>query len=57
MIDVSHETLVFIAKSFGLFYLMAMAAIALAYALWPSNKDRFDKAARDIISDEDKPCR
>ena len=52
-----HETLVAFAKSFGLFYLLAMAAVALAYALWPSNQGRFDKAANDIITDEDRPCR
>lgn len=52
-----HETLVAFAKSGGLFYLMTMAAVALTYALWPSNGPRFDKAARDIIEDEDKPWR
>lgn len=52
-----HDTLVGFAKSFGLFYLMAMAAVALIYACWPANKDKFDKAARDIIDDEDKPWR
>lgn len=52
-----HETLVAFAKSGGLFYLMAMAAAALAYACWPSNGARFDKAARDIIDDEDEPWR
>ena len=57
MIDLDHDSLVAFAKSFGLFYLLAMAAVALAYALWPSNKARFDKAASDIITDEDKPCR
>jgi len=55
--DIEHHTLVGFAKSFGLFYLLAMAAVALVYACWPANKERFDKAARDIIEDEDKPCR
>jgi cbb3-type cytochrome oxidase subunit 3 len=54
---IDHHTLVGFAKSFGLFYLMGMAAVALLYACWPSNKKRFDKAARDIIDDEDKPWR
>ncbi|MGD9472530.1 MAG: cbb3-type cytochrome c oxidase subunit 3 [Novosphingobium sp.] len=53
--DIAHYTLVSFSKSFGLVYLLAMAAVALAYALWPRNRDRFDKAARDIIEDEDKP--
>jgi len=55
--NLDHDMLVGFAKSFGLFYLMAMAAVALAYACWPSNKSKFDKAARDIIDDEDAPCR
>lgn len=44
-----------LARSFGLFHLLAMAAAPLAYALGPSNRSRFDKAARDIIDDEDTP--
>lgn len=55
--DLDHATLVFVAKTFGLFYLIAMAAVALAYACWPSNRARFDKAARDIIDDVDRPWR
>ncbi|ABQ68160.1 CcoQ/FixQ family Cbb3-type cytochrome c oxidase assembly chaperone [Rhizorhabdus wittichii] len=55
--DIAHQTLVGFAKSFGLFYLLAMAAAALLYACWPANRKRFDKAARDIIDDEDKPWR
>ncbi len=55
--NIEHQALVGFAKSFGLFYLIAMAAVALAYACWPANGKRFDKAARDIIDDEDKPWR
>jgi cytochrome c oxidase cbb3-type subunit 4 len=56
MIGVEHHVLVSLAKGFGLFYLLAMAAVALAYALWPANRRLFEKAARDIIDDEDRPC-
>lgn len=55
--DIQHHMLVAFAKSYGLFYLLAMAAAALIYACWPANRTRFDKAARDIIDDEDKPWR
>ncbi|HWK67861.1 MAG TPA: CcoQ/FixQ family Cbb3-type cytochrome c oxidase assembly chaperone [Xanthobacteraceae bacterium] len=55
--DLEHSMLVGFAKSYGLFYLLAMAAAALVYACWPANRNRFDKAARDIIDDEDKPWR
>ena len=56
MTGIEHYALVGFAKGFGLFYLLAMAAVALAYALWPANHGRFEKAARDIIDDEDRPC-
>lgn len=52
-----HDTLVAFSKSFGLFYLIAMSIVAVAYAYWPSNKTRFDRAAKDILDDEDRPCR
>ncbi len=55
--EIGHDTLVAFSKSFGLFYLIAMSIVAVAYAFWPSNKARFDRAARDILDDEDKPCR
>lgn len=51
-----HETLVAFSKSYGLFYLVAMSAVALAYALWPANQARFDRAAEQILDDEDTPC-
>lgn len=52
-----HETLVAISKSFGLFYLIAMSVVALVYAFWPKNQAQFNLAAKNIIDDEDKPCR
>ena len=52
-----HETLVAFSKSFGLFYLIAFSVAVGIYALWPSNKSRFDRAAQSIIDEEDRPCR
>lgn len=54
-----HETTVWFAKSFGLFYLVAMSIGILIYAYWPANKKPFDAAAQSIIdpSTEDKPYR
>ncbi len=52
-----HESVVAFAKSFGLFYLIAMAIGVVVYAFWPSNRKRFDRAARAIVEDEDKPWR
>jgi cytochrome c oxidase cbb3-type subunit 4 len=57
MIDVSHESVVAFAKSFGLFYLIAMSIAVVVYAYWPSNKKPFERAAESIIVDEDTPWR
>jgi cytochrome c oxidase cbb3-type subunit 4 len=53
--DIDHETLVGFAKTFGLFVLMAGFVAAVVYALWPSKKDKFDRAARSVLDDEDGP--
>jgi cytochrome c oxidase cbb3-type subunit IV len=55
--NVEHDFLVGLSKSFGLFYLIALSVAVLIYAYWPSNKKRFDRAAQSILSDEDKPWR
>lgn len=55
MIDISHETLVWLSKSAGLFYLIFLSIICTAYAFWPSNHDRFDKASKSILDDENGP--
>ena len=51
----AHETLVWLSKSFGLFYLVAMSIGVLIYAYWPSNKRRFEQAATAILEQEDRP--
>jgi cytochrome c oxidase cbb3-type subunit 4 len=53
---IDHNMLVAFSKSFGLFYLIAMALAVLVYALWPANRKRFDDAAKAILEDEDTPC-
>ena len=55
--DIDHNQMLVLAKSFGLFYLIALSIGVLIYTFWPSNKKRFDRAARDIIQDEDTPWR
>jgi cytochrome c oxidase cbb3-type subunit 4 len=52
-----HDFTVWFSKSFGLFYLIALSVIIVAYAFWPSNKKRFDEAAHSILGNEDKPYR
>ncbi|SLN36220.1 cbb3-type cytochrome c oxidase subunit 3 [Oceanibacterium hippocampi] len=55
MIDLSHDLLVGISKSFGLFYLIALSIGATVYACWPSNGKKFDRAAKSVLKDEDGP--
>ncbi len=51
-----HDTLVAFAKTFGLFYLIAMSIAVLVYVFWPGNKKRFDKAKQAPLHDgEDRP--
>lgn len=53
--DFGHDTLVWFAKSFGLFYLIALSIITVVYAYWPSNKKAFDRAAKSVLHKEDGP--
>ncbi len=52
-----HDTSVWLAKSFGLFYLVAMSIGVVLYAYWPKNKTSFDAAAQSILSRDDTPSR
>ena len=53
--DIDHETLVALSKSWGLFYLMAFFLCVVAYAFWPSNRKRFDRAKHSILDRDDRP--
>ena len=53
--DLSHQDLVVIAKTFGLLYLVTLSIGVLLYAYWPSLGKKFDRAANSIIDDEDGP--
>ncbi len=54
---ISHDTMVWAAKSIGLFYLIGMSIAVLCYAYWPSNRKDFDKAAEQILGGDDQPWR
>jgi len=47
-----YDTLAAFAKSWGLFYLIAMAVGVVIYTFWPSNRKRFQKAKHDILDDD-----
>jgi cytochrome c oxidase cbb3-type subunit 4 len=57
IMEIDHGTLVWFSKSFGLFYLIRLSLIVVAYVFWPSNKKQFDDAAESILRDEDVPWR
>jgi len=42
----TYETVSQFAQSWGLVFLMALFLSACAYALWPGNSARFERAAR-----------
>jgi cytochrome c oxidase cbb3-type subunit 4 len=48
----AYEDVLAFAQSWGAVYFIAMFAVALAYALWPSNKKRFQEAARIPLEDD-----
>jgi cytochrome c oxidase cbb3-type subunit 4 len=50
-----YDTLVAFSKSWGLFYLLLMAAAVTVYALWPGNRKKFDAAKKSILRDDDTP--
>lgn len=53
--DIAHETLVAVAKSWGLFYLIGLSLAVLVYTFWPGNSARFERARHSIIDDADEP--
>lgn len=55
MSGIAHETLVAIAKSWGLFYLLALSAGVLVYTFWPKNQKGFKRAKNSIMDDENGP--
>ena len=41
------------AQTWGLVLLAICFAVAVGYALWPGNRDKFKRAARNPLDDED----
>jgi cytochrome c oxidase cbb3-type subunit 4 len=57
VMDISHDMLVALSKSWGLFYLIAFSVAVVVYAFWPKNRARFDAAKKSILDQDDKPWR
>ena len=47
----AYEDVLAFCQSWSVVYFSVMFAVALAYALWPSNGKRFDEAARIPLTD------
>jgi len=50
--EITHELMVYLAKTAGLFYFIALSIAVLVYTFWPSNKERFERAAKSVLDDE-----
>ncbi len=48
----NYEEVASISGTIGLIMFMSMFFVVLAYALWPRNKAKFDKAARAPLDEE-----
>lgn len=49
----SYEQFSIFAGTWGLVLLLVMFIIAMAYAFWPSNKEKFDHAAHLPLDEEE----
>ena len=54
--EIAHDTTVWASKTLGLFYLIGFSIGVVIYTYWPSNKKRFERAAKSIFRDKDEPC-
>lgn len=51
------EALTIAVKSWGLAGLMGLFAVSVLYALWPANREKFERAGRaPLQEDEDGPA-
>lgn len=50
-----YETLSSFAQTWGLMIFILLFAGVLAYALWPRNQEKFDRAARTPLNESDTP--
>jgi cytochrome c oxidase cbb3-type subunit 4 len=50
----SYEAWSSFAQTWGLVYFIAIFAAAVAYALWPSNRAKFRRAARLPASEKER---
>jgi len=49
---VTYYDLVQFAGTYGQLYVLALFVAVVAYALWPRNRDKFERAARQVLDDD-----
>ncbi|MDP1631021.1 MAG: cbb3-type cytochrome c oxidase subunit 3 [Caulobacter sp.] len=49
----TYETVARIAQQGGLIYFGLIFLVGIAYALWPKNREAFDRAARLPLEEDD----
>ena len=49
----NYESLSSFAQTWGLLYFVLIFGCAVAYALWPSNRGKFDKASHIPLEEKD----
>lgn len=49
----NYDTLSSFAQTWGLLYFVLLFGCAVAYALWPSNRDKFRRAANSPLKEEE----
>ncbi|MBS0248630.1 MAG: cbb3-type cytochrome c oxidase subunit 3 [Proteobacteria bacterium] len=50
--DPTYQAVAEFAQRWGLIYFVAIFAMVLAYALWPSRQKQFDEAARIPLQED-----
>jgi len=50
---VSYEAIAHFAQTWGLAFAVLLFLISVAYALWPSNRAKFERAAHAPLADDD----
>ncbi|WP_347265927.1 cbb3-type cytochrome c oxidase subunit 3 [Paracoccus sp. (in: a-proteobacteria)] len=48
----THETLVHLAKTFGLLWMMGFFLLVVWYAFWPGFRARHERAGKSVLSDD-----
>ncbi len=49
----THEIVVQLVGTYGQLYIIAIFAVAALYALWPRNREKFERAARIPMDDRE----